>query len=78
MGAYGTKEEFVDTKYSDWKRAEEAPQYNFSTKDLEKNEYKKRYEDREKETWNEETEIKYNSWQDNTILISFFLRMNLL
>ena len=22
---YGTKEEFVDTKYSDWKRAEEAP-----------------------------------------------------
>ena len=66
---YGTKEEFVDTKYSDWKRAEEAPQYNFSTKDSEKNEYKKRYEDREKETWNEETEIKYNSWQDNTNFI---------
>ena len=66
---FGTKEEVVDAEYSDWKRAEEGPQYNFSSKDLEKNEYKKRYEVREKETWNEETEIKYNSWQDNTNFI---------
>jgi len=63
---YETKERHVDTHYSSWGRVDEGGGHFSHRPGRWGNRYVKRTEYRTVETWREEREYKYTSWQDDT------------
>lgn len=63
---YKTKERYVDTHYSKWGRVDEGGGHFSHRPGRWGNRYEKRTEYRTVETWREEREYKYTSWQDDT------------
>ena len=63
---YETRERYIKTHYSKWKRVDEGGGHFYHAPGSPNNIYKKSTETKTVETWREELEYKYRSWQDDT------------